>query len=300
MKFDVVCFGALNVDRLFKVEKIAKAEEESIILGCKESPGGSAANTAVGLARLNTKTGYIGKVADDHGGDLLLKAFIDEGVDTGGTVITKGGTSGIVLGFIDEEGERALYVDAGVNDLIRFDEIDLNYVGQSKFLHLTSFVGERPFEAQIKLVENLPNVKVTLDPGELYAKKGWLKMKPLIERCSAVFPNKNELKLLTGKGYEDGAKHLIDAGISIVAVKLGKRGCYVTDGIEQHLIDPYKVSVVDTTGAGDAFCAGFLYGLVNNKTIRQCGILGNFVASRCIMKIGAREGLPRLEELPRF
>jgi len=297
MKFDVVCFGALNVDKLFKVKKIAKAEEESTILGFKESPGGSAANAAVGLARLGVRTGYIGKVADDPEGTLLLKAFKDEGVDTGGVATSKGGRSGLVMGFVDEEGERALYVDPGANDLIDFNEINLGYVAGSSFLHLTSFVGEKPFEAQTKLLENLSETKVTLDPGEIYARRGWSKMKPLIERCFGVFPNANELRLLTGNEYEKGAKQLIDVGVSIVAVKLGRRGCYVTDGAEEHLVKHFKVSVVDTTGAGDAFCAGFLYGLVKNKPLRYCAILANFVASRCITKIGAREGLPRLEEL---
>lgn len=298
MKFDVVCFGALNVDKLFKVNRIAKAEEESIILGFKESPGGSAANTAVGLARLGVETGYVGKVADDPEGELLLKAFIDEGVDTRGIAISKGSRSGVVLGFVDEEGERALYVDPGANDLIGFNEISLGYVAESDFLHLTSFVGEKPFEAQIELVRNLLKMKVTLDPGEIYARKGWSRMKPLIERCFAAFLNENELRLLTGNGCEEGAEQLVDIGASIVAVKLGKRGCYVTDGVETHLIKPYRVSVVDTTGAGDAFCAGFLYGLIEGKPLKYCGLLGNFVASRCITKIGAREGLPRLKDLP--
>jgi len=299
MKFDVVCFGALNVDNLFKVKKIAKAEEESIVLGHKESLGGSAANTAVGLARLGVKTGYIGKVADDREGELHLKVFSDEGVDTGGIIVSKEGRSGIVLGFIDEDGERALYVDPGVNSLIDFNEISLKYVAESRFLHLTSFVGEKSLQTQIKLVENLSDTKVTLDPGNIYAKKGWSRMKPLIERCFAVLPNEIEMKLLTGKGYEEGAKQMMDAGVSIVAVKLGSRGCYVTDGSEKILIKPYKVNVVDTTGAGDAFCAGFLYGLVTGRPLKHCGLLGNFVASRCITKIGARDGLPKLEELPK-
>jgi len=298
MKFEVVCFGALNVDRLYRVRRIAKTGEEGIILGVKESPGGSAANTATGLARLGVKTGYIGKVADDTGGGLLLRAFIDEGVDTEGIGTLKGGRSGSVLVFIDEQSERTMYVDPGANDLIDFDAIDLEYVAGAKFLHLTSFVGEKPLKAQIKIVENLSSTKVTLDPGEIYAKRSWSELRPLIERCFAVLPNEKELSLLTGKGYEEGAAHLIDEGVSVVAVKLGRRGCYVTDGTEKDVVKSFKVNVVDTTGAGDAFCAGFLYGLVRGKPLRHCGILGNFVASRCIMKIGAREGLPKLKELP--
>jgi ribokinase len=82
-----------------------------------------------------------------------------------------------------------------------------------------------------------------------------------------------------------------------VAVKLGASGCYVTEGRERHLIEALNVEVVDTTGAGDAFCAGFLYGLINKKNIEECGRLGNFVASRCIMQMGARAGLPFAKDL---
>jgi ribokinase len=297
MNLDVVCFGALNMDKLYRVNRIAREEEESVITGFKEFPGGSAANTAVGLARLGIKTGYIGKVSSDREGKLLLDNFKAEGVDTRGVIVSKEGRSGVVIGFVDEKGERALYVDPGVNDAIEFKEINLEYAGSAKILHLTSFVGEKPFETQKTLVKNLSNIKVSLDPGELYARKGLTTLKPIIKRSFVLLLNENEIKLLTGKNYREGSKMLVNEGVSIAAVKLGKRGCYVTDGKETHLIEPYKVKVVDTTGAGDAFCAGFLYGLIKNKDLHECGRLGNFVASRCIREAGAREGLPKLSDL---
>jgi ribokinase len=297
MSLDVVCFGALNMDKLYRVNRIAREEEESVIMGFKDSPGGSAANTAVGLARLEIKTGYIGKVSNDREGKLLLDNFKTEGVDTRGVMVSKEGRSGVVIGFVDGKGERALYVDPGVNDAIEGKEIDLEYAGSAKILHLTSFVGEKPFKAQKTLVKTLSNIKISLDPGELYARKGLATLKPIIKRSFVVFLNENEIKLLTGQNYREGSKTLVNEGISIVATKLGKRGCYVTDGKETHLVEPYKVKVVDTTGAGDAFCAGFLYGLIKNKDLHECGRLGNFVASRCIREGGAREGLPKLSDL---
>jgi len=297
MKFDVVCFGALNVDRLYRVNRIAREDEHSFITDFVEAPGGSAANTAVGLARLGLRVGFIGKVADDGEGKLLLNDFKKEGVDVRGIAVSGTGISGIVFGFIDEKGNRALYVAPGVNDSLGFEEIQLDYVGNTEFLHLTSFVGEKPFMAQKKLLKAASNVKISFDPGELYARKGLTSLKPFLESCYVVSPNENELKLLTGKEYKKGSKFLLKEGPSIVAVKLGKRGCYVTDGKESHLIEPYDVKVVDTTGAGDAFCAGFLYGLIKGKDLHECGRLGNFVASKCITKIGARAGLPRLQDL---
>ncbi len=298
MSLDVVCFGALNMDKLYMVNRIAREEEEGCITGFKEAPGGSAANTAVGLARLGLKTGYIGKVSNDREGELLLGSFEKEGVDTSGIVISREGRSGVVIGFVDEEGERALYVDPGVNDTIEFEEINLEYLGSAKFLHLTSFVGDKSLKAQKRLVEALSGIKLSLDPGELYARKGLEALKPLIKRTFVAFLNNNEMRLLTGKSYREGSKALLNTGIAVVAVKLGKRGCYVTDGQKAHLVEPYKVKVVDTTGAGDAFCAGFLYGLTKNKELYECGKLGNFVASRCIMEMGAREGLPKFSDLP--
>jgi ribokinase len=297
MRFDVVGFGALNLDKLFKVNMIAKEEEEGFVTDFQESAGGSAANTAVGLARLQLETGFVGKVAADREGKILLEDFRTEGVDTNGIAVSEKGRSGGVMGYVDPDGERALYVDPGVNDQIDFQDINLDYVANTDFLHLSSFVGERPFNAQKQLLKKLPYVKLSFDPGALYAKKGLEALKPIIKRCTVMFPNALETKMLTGENFEEGAKIFIEEGADIVAVKLGKNGSYVTDGKESHLIEPYKADVVDTTGAGDAFCAGFLYGLIKGKSLVRCGRLGNFVSSKCIAKMGARTGLPKLEDL---
>jgi len=298
-RFDVIGFGALNVDKLFRVSKIAGEEEESFIESCTEACGGSAANTIVGLARLGCKVGFIGKVGCDREGNMLVEDFCKERVDVAGVIRAKHGKSGSVLGFVDKKGARALCIDSGVNDTITLDEIDTEYVSQARFLHLTSFVGEKSFQTQKKLLETLPNtVKVSFDPGALYARRGLVQLEPIIKRTYVLMPNAVELELLTGKtDHCKGADFFIGKGVKIVAVKLGSNGCYFTDGHERHLIEAFKVKVVDTTGAGDAFCAGFLYGLLNGKSLYECGRLGNFVASKCIMKMGARAGLPFAKDL---
>lgn len=298
-QFEVIGFGALNMDKLYCVNKIATAEEESFVVDFEETCGGSSANTTVGLARLGCKVGFIGKVADDREGRMLLDDFRREGVDTNGIIMAKRGRSGTVMGFVDEKGERALYVDPGVNDTIEFDEINREYAFQTRFLHLTSFVGEKSFQTQKRLVETLPkNVKVSLDMGELYARKGLEALEPILNRTFVMIPNAKELQILMKKAdYKKNAELLLEKGVKIVAVKLGSKGCYVTDGKESHTIEAFKVKVVDTTGAGDAFCAGFLYGLISGKSLYECGRMGNFVASRCIMKMGARTELPRFKDL---
>jgi ribokinase len=298
-RFDVVGFGALNMDKLFKVNRIAAAEEESFITDFTESCGGSAANAIVGLARLGCKVGFVGMIANDREGKVLLEDFRREGVDVNGIAVSKQGRSGTVMGFVDERGDRALYIDSGVNDEIGFDEMVKRYMSRTRFLHLTSFVGEESFNAQKKVVETLPeDVKVSFDPGALYARKGLASLEPIVERTFVLMPNARELELLTGVAdYRKGAEAMLKKGVKIVAVKLGSRGCYVTDGKQSSHVEAFKVNVVDTTGAGDAFCAGFLYGLIKRKSLEECERIGNLVASRCIERMGARAGLPTFKEL---
>jgi len=298
MSFDVICFGALNLDRICKVDHIAREDEESRVFEIVESPGGSAANTAAILSTLGVKVGFIGKVASDREGEILLSSLKDAGVDVSGVIISESGTSGVVFGFVDSRGQRALYVAPGVNDELEFSELNIGYARVSKFLHLTSFVGEKPFTAQKKLVESLEGVKITLDPGMIYARKGLESLRPLLRRCFAFFPSRVEMEMLTGEDYLSGARKILEEGVKIVAVKLGEDGCYVTDGEISHHVGAFRVRAVDTTGAGDAFSAGFIYGLLKGKSLKECGILGNFLASRVVQGFGARANLPKKEELP--
>ncbi|UCH03300.1 MAG: carbohydrate kinase family protein [Candidatus Bathyarchaeota archaeon] len=286
------------MDKLFRVRKIARQGEESYIMGYSEAPGGSAANTIVGLARLGHQVGYVGKIGNDLEGINLLKSFTDEKVDVKGVIISKKGKSGIALVFVDERGERSIYVDPGVNDTLDLKEMDLAYANNTEILHLTSFIGEQSFKAQRDLVKTLSDVIISLDPGELYAQKGIGPLKPILKRCFIIFPNEREIKILTKKEYRSGAKTLIKEGVKNVAVKLGERGCYITNGKEAFLIDAFKARVIDTTGAGDAFCAGFLHGYLRGKDLYTCGKLANLIASRKIEKTGARNGLPRQIDLP--
>ncbi len=297
--FDVVGFGALNVDKLYKVNKIAKAEEESSIESYTETCGGSAANTIIGLARLGSKTGFIGKIGCDQESKLIMQDFCFEGVDTKSIIQAKQGKSGLVLGFVDKKGERALYVDPGVNDTIMLEEVNHEYISKTRFLHLSSFVGEQSFQTQKKLLQSISkSIKVSFDPGILYANKTYPVLDPILKKTYLLLPNKIELQLLTGKAnYREGAEFMIRQGLKIVAVKLGSAGSYVTDGNESYFVKSYNVDAIDSTGAGDAFNAGFISGLLNEKSLFDCARIGNFVASQKVMRLGARAGLPYVKDL---
>lgn len=298
-KFDAVGFGALNVDKLYNVNKITCEDEEAYITDFNMSCGGSAANTIIGLSKLGMKTGFIGKISKDHDGNRLLENLKKKGVDTEGIIISEG-RSGNVLGFVDKNGQRALYVDPGVNDLINPDEVKIDYLRNSKVLHLTSFVGES-IKAQESIINKIhEDVIVSLDPGRIYAERGVQYLKNILNRTDIILINEEELKHLTGKKYKsckEGAEFLLEYDINVVVIKRGDKGAYITDGNESHLIEPFDVECIDTTGAGDAFNAGFLYGFLNNRSIGESGKLGNFVASCCIQESGAIKGLPGISEL---
>jgi len=298
---DVIGFGAINLDKIYRVDKIPKEDEEGFVKDVELHPGGSAANTVVGLARLNVRTGYIGKVGNDDEGRILIEDFRREGVDTRG-IIRGEGRSGSAMIFVDESGSRAILVDPGVNDTISYEEIDVDYVSSFKLIHLTSFVcknGDSSFKSQKRIVNEL-DIDVSFDPGTIYAEKGLKALKDIINRTTIFMPNEKEMLALTGENYREGVLRMIELGVEIVVVKLGERGCYITDGKREVEVPALNVKPVDTTGAGDAFNAGFLYGYLKGKSLEECGKLGNLVAGLSVQKVGARAGLPKEEELPGF
>lgn len=291
---DVVGFGALNVDRVYIVSEIPKAEEESYVLNFERYAGGSSANTIVGLSKLGLKTGFIGKVGSDDDGYFLIDELRRVGVDVRNVVISDGRT-GCAMVFVDKMGNRAIILDPSVNDTIRFEEIDIDYVNKFRLLHLSSFVckvGFDSFESQKKLVREFDGI-VSFDPGSVYAKMGFRKIKSLIENSNLFMPNEIEVRLLTGLNYREGAEFFLDL-CDVVVVKRGWKGCYVTDGRVSFEVKAYRVKVVDTTGAGDAFNTGFIYGYLKGKSLEECAKLGNYLASLCIQYVGARTYLRNL------
>lgn len=307
-KIDVVGLGALNVDQIYKVDRIL-VDGEATAKEFTLSPGGSAANTIYGLARLGVKTGFSGVVGDDAEGKLLLTDFQKVGVDTSGIKIKARTKTGTVLCLSDSSGKRSLYVLPGANNLLTMDDLDLDYINQASILHLSSFAGDKQFEVCLELIGKLAqSVKLSFAPGALYVARGLKALAPLLKKTHVLFVNASEMQQLTGKDFAAGAKTCLTHGCQIVAVTLGKGikrnstivTSYIRDSQNEHIIEPSNdigKSALDTTGAGDAFAAGFLYGLLNNKDPQTCGRLGDTVARFSITRIGARQGLPTLNEL---
>ncbi len=303
---EIIGLGALNIDHIKIVERILE-DGEAVALETKSSPGGSAANTIYGLAKLGVSTAFCGAVGDDDYGKTLLQDFRKVGVDTTGIRVKNGARSGTVLCLSDKLGRRSLYVVPSANSLLTMDDLDLAHINQTGMLHLASFADEAQFKVVLELVERLnPSVRLSFAPGALYAAKGLKNLAPILKRTYLLFINQSEMRQLTGKDVTAGAESCLRQGCQKVVVTLGTGGKlgktaavgYIRDSENEYLIKPQDLGGrVETTGAGDAFAAGFLYGIVNNKSLEECGRLGNIVAWFCIAKIGARDGLPTLNQL---
>lgn len=308
VQIDTVGFGAMNIDNLYQVDELV-VDGEQLVTDFISLPGGSAANTICGLAKLGVKTGFVGAVGTDEDGEKLVDDFKAAAVDTGQISVKKAAT-GSTICLSDKLGRRAIYVSPGANSLLTHKDIDPAYFNRAQMVHLSSFADNRQFNLQLDLVKKLrDSIKVSLSPGMLYTIKGLTALMPLLERTHIAFMNREEIEKLTGKDFRAGAKGLVKSGCRIVVVTLGRglaKGkdrmvtAYIHDGKKECEIKSEKFSpksTLETTGAGDAFAAGFLFGFLKDKSIEESGLLGDIMAGFIISEAGARAGLPNLSQL---
>ncbi len=317
----VVGFGALNLDLIFEVRDLksisskrsrlepgkegfgSDEEFDSLLDQLKQfgtmkskSGGGSAANTIVALARMGFPTKFIGKVGEDEEGDFLLENLKPAQIDT----IRRGQKSGVCLVILDRHQDRFLFVRGNANSTLTAEEINFDAIKDISWVHLTSFIGESPFEAQKVLLNHLgSSVKVSMDPGEIYAKKGLNEIRPLIKRCHLLFLTEREVWVLTHQDLHTGIKSLIKAGPSVVICKRGSQGSHVFTEQRDFEVPAVQVEVVDNTGAGDVYNAGFLAGLFLGRSLEESALFATTVAAGSVMGYG-RDCYPTEEDLKNF
>ncbi|MCJ7655971.1 MAG: carbohydrate kinase family protein, partial [Dehalococcoidia bacterium] len=219
---DIVGFGAMNIDHLYKVGELV-ADGEQLVDGIESLPGGSAANTVYGLAKLGVKAGFVGAVGVDDDGVELIEAFKAVAVDTSQIRIKQEVKTGATICLSDRLGGRAIYVSPGANNLLGPEDIDLAYLNRARLVLLSSFADDRQFNLQVDVTEKLStSVTVSLAPGMLYVAKGLKALIPLLERTHIVFMNRDEIERLTGKDFKAGVQELVKSGCQVVVVTLGK------------------------------------------------------------------------------
>ena len=260
--------------------------------------GGSAANTAVALSRLGVPVGFLGAVGDDELGHRLLNNLREEGVDISAVQVLKRRSSTRIYVIVDvESGERGMI---GVRDAslgFKPDEETVEYVAGAEILHVSGYMlhGE-PLRGRTRwLMEEASRrgVRLSLDLTPESAERNLLSELNL----DILLCNEDEIRRLGYQPSPEGASEAErELGCGGVIVKLGPRGCAASLLGETYHRPAFKVEAVDTTGAGDAFNAGILYGILKGLDVERMLEMANALGAYACMAPGARH-LPSLREL---
>ena len=289
---EVTALGTCNIDFIMKVPRFSKADDEVDIEKMIVSLGGSASNFAVGVSRMNVKVGIIARVGYDQFGGFVTDKFKKEGVQTE-RLLKIYESTGMAFIAVDKQGERSIYTSMGANAQFKLEKEDKKYIKSSSILHITGMYHE-VVEKASKYAKFL-----SLNPGTVLSSYGLDSLYKIIKRANIIFLNEKEVSLLTGENLEKGARILVEMGVPMVVVTCGGRGAdlYSSEGVLHS--SPIEVKSLDTTGAGDAFAAGFIASFVKNKEIGECLQFGNLTASKCVGNLGAIN-VPRVEEHLKF
>ena len=296
--FDAVGFGLNAVDHLIVVPHYPEFDTKTRFTHHQESAGGQTASAMVALRRLGLKTAYAGRFGSDEAGRFGWRSVEDEGVNLAYAETIEGADTQTAFIIIDaRSGERTIIWDRDERLSYRSDEAPLELASRGRVLHLDAH--DPPACAAMARAARNAGTIVTADIDNVY--DGLPELLPLIDVLitSSEFPH----RLM---GISDLRAYLIEAkarfGCAIVGATLGERGAIVL--CEGEFIESPAFEVPggcrDTTGAGDAFHAGFIYGMLRDEDLESCMKLGNALAALKCRSLGARAALPNVDELREF
>ena len=258
----------------------------------KLAPGGSTANTLHGIAILGGNVVFCGKVGKDKHGDIYEQKIVQHKIKSNIARCNKNIT-GHAITFITPEGERTFAVHLGAAINLQKEEVFYEDLKNSKILHIEGYqledknLREVSIHAMKFAKENKIKVSIDLaDPGVVLRNKEDIR-KIVTEYADIVFANEEEAKAFTGKHGSDALDEIASI-VEIAIVKIGKEGSLIKKGNETHKIKGIPAKTIDTTGAGDMYAAGFLYGLTHGHNLKVCGDLGSHYAAKVVQQIGAR------------
>jgi sugar/nucleoside kinase (ribokinase family) len=274
--------------QLVDIKKSEKIKSETI--GCIRNltPGGSAANTIYGLSKLGVPTGFIGSIGYDETGDFFEKDFTYAGVRT--MMHRRKTPTGTAVAFITPDSERtfATYLGAAV-ELNAEDLKSTDFAGFD-ILYLEGYlIYNKHLVAKACRIARSKTMKIALDLSSYNVVQDKLDdFKEIVEKyVDIIFANEEEAKAFTGCGVEEALIELSRL-CDIVILKVGAEGSWIKRGKEVIKIKTIPVNCRDTTGAGDLYASGFLYGLAKGESLRRCGLYGAILSGKVIEVIGAR------------
>lgn len=268
--------------------------------------GGGAVNTSSALAKLGLRVEIIGKVGNDPLGDFLIDALGRRGVGAQGVIRNSMINTSATMVLVDPDGERRFIHYIGANASLTKRDVNLELVKSASLLHIASAFVMPGLDGQ-PLAEILEAAReaetiVCLDTSWDESRSWQEVLRPVLPYVDYCLPSLVEARAITG--YDDPydmAAALLDYGVGTVVVKLGHDGCLVSTSDNQLFHVPtYDVDVVDTTGAGDVFNAGFIAGTVMGLSLEESASLANAMGAMCVTAYGAASGLKSLSEVKEF
>lgn len=311
--YDVVGIGNAMVDVLAKVGD-GFLSERGLHKGCmtlvdavtagkiyndivpeRQVSGGSAANTVAGMASLGADCAFIGKVHDDELGQDFRRDIGAAGIDFFTPPLLEGPATGRSIVLVTPDAERSMFTYLGAATRLTAADIDENTIKSSKYVYLEGYLWDEDDakEAVLKACKlaHLYHRKVafTLSDKNCTVRHQPELLKLIKEHVDILFANENELKALFETDDFLAALDLVKPLVEIAAITRDVRGSVIVNGRVKIFVEAEKINdVVDTTGAGDLYAAGFLIGMTRERSLGTCAMIGSIAASEIITHYGAR------------
>ncbi len=277
--------GASNFLPREKLNKIHTRLSDSVF-AC--FPGDNARNTCEGVSYLGGKAAYASRIADDADGKIFEDALRTHGIDS---FLEKGpGNTGKIIALITRDGQRTFGVDLGNSE--DYKGLPAGAIKNSTFLYLTTItllkegaVARNARDAMDLADGNGVRISISLESPPLVSENRE-RIEKIASRADVLFANEDELKALTGSSDDESARKLSEE-INVVCLKKCERGSTIFSGGKEFSIPAYSTKVVDTTGAGDFYAAGVLFGLSSGKSVEEAGHIGARLAGKVVEKFGA-------------
>ena len=289
-KIDIVVIGDAFIDIFVPTDNFIPG---GVFQGNIEIAPGGLATTAVWASRLNTMTGFAGKIGKDVFGQMFQEDLIKENVLPFLSYSDK--TTGKCISLIHENKDRTMLIDRGANDELKREDIPLDVVKKAEYIYLSGYsFGSQNLQKEVvsiikqikdmgrKIVFNAGAYNITEDNGQLF--------KNTINRfVDILILNKKEAEVLTGEKKMVEIQESLKSMVPSFIVTMGAKGSIAFDGddVIETGINPVH-DIVDTTGAGDAFAGGFLAGMIKGKTFEDSILDGHGIAKKVVTRIGAR------------
>ena len=302
-KWDVYVYGDVNIDLVIpNVDKFPLAGQEDVVDIMDTFVGGGAAVFTLGIGKLGLKPVFQGTIGNDCYGDFIRKEFRAQNIDDSLLVTSQDNKTGISISFTNEK-DRSFLTYRGTNDEIEISKIALDQVTKARHIHLTSYMGRKNHQAYLKILKKIKqtgDITVSFDvgwddSGEWY--KGIYDLFPYID---LLFMNETEAVHYSGLATAEEA--IVDFGKTcpLVVAKLGKDGSIAWSNDQQYEAKAYPVKAIDTTGAGDSFNAGFVYGFLKGKSVEACLSYANGCGALSVTALGGNTGFPVEKQLNQF